>query len=243
MLNMIKRSLSGGESPPNENSKKKRIRTDINVPNMDQSDSASEGLEQECENINSTSAKQMPTKEEDKSYLTNIPDDTPDWGKHLLMVMNRDFKTLSRQINDVKVKNKETDEAVKDINGKIKQIELANKVLHEENHQLREKVLDLEYRQRRCNLLFEGVAEPTDEKSIDCANKLEEILKCMPDFSKLEYERCHRLGPQPKTKRINRSIICCFTFYSDVALILRNRKKLPKGVFVSENLPEEWSDR
>ena len=38
-------------------------------------------------------------------------------------------------------------------------------------------------------------------------------------------------------------IICYFSRYSDISQILKNRKKLPRNVFVNEDLPEEWIDR
>ena len=37
--------------------------------------------------------------------------------------------------------------------------------------------------------------------------------------------------------------MCTFNWYVDVQLILRNRKHLPKGIYVNEDFPEEWIDR
>ena len=39
-----------------------------------------------------------------------------------------------------------------------------------------------------------------------------------------------------------RRVLCTFNWYHDAQTILRNRKKLPKNVFVSEYMPEEWAD-
>ena len=34
-----------------------------------------------------------------------------------------------------------------------------------------------------------------------------------------------------------------FNWYHDVQVILRNRKLLPRGIYVNEDLPEDWVDR
>ena len=121
---------------------------------------------------------------------------------------------------------------------------MKNRVLEEENVQLCEKLLDLEYKQRRNNLIFEGVYDNVNESDLDCITKLHQVLRVIPgiDVDKFRIDRCHHLDRPYKTTG-SRRIICCFNWYYDVQCILRNRKQLPPGVYVSEDLPEEWIDR
>ena len=53
-------------------------------------------------------------------------------------------------------------------------------------------------------------------------------------------DRCHRLGPYKPN--MTRRLICCFNWYGDIQSILHQRKLLPKGVYISEDLPDEWID-
>ena len=231
MLNMIKRSLSGGESPP--------TKTPVKKPRID----GSSDSEPETEVIQEQSKSE--SNEQDLSAM-GIPEDTPEWGKHLLRVMKQDFRTLSQQIGNLETKNENAETAVKGIGERLAKIEIDNATLKEENMKLKEKLVDQEYRQRRNNLLFEGITETDNETDSNCFEKLTAVLNAITPVNEWKYERCHRLGPRPKKKtkrQFNRQVICCFSSYQDVNQILRNRKKLPKGVYVSEDLPEEWVDK
>ena len=119
-----------------------------------------------------------------------------------------------------------------------------NTALQEENSQLKEKLLDLEYRQRRNNLIFDGITEGSGETGEKCAELIRSVLSNIPNLKQDEVvlERCHRKGPKPKSDKVIRSIICCFNSYVDIAKILENKSKLPRGVYVSEDLPDEWLD-
>ena len=227
MLNILKRSLSGGESPPEKAPvKKTRILSDEAAETMEKN-AIAEGPEDLT-----------------ASVLKDVPPDTPPWGKHILVVMKQDFNILTRQIADLKIETDNANTSIKSMDGRLNSIEVENKVLRTENNKLQEKLLDLEYRQRRVNLLFDGIAESENERDTDTTKRLRDILKHIPGVKKdFGVERCHRLGPPRKNSRFPRPIICCFSSYGDLSSILRNRKKLPSGVFVSEDLPEEWVDR
>ena len=62
------------------------------------------------------------------------------------------------------------------------------------------------------------------------------------DLEKFWIDRCHCLDGHFKPTTVRR-VLCVFNWHYDVQYILRNRKSLPTGIFVSEDLPEEWSDR
>ena len=127
---------------------------------------------------------------------------------------------------------------------KLESVEIENRGLCKENVELKERLLDLEYRQRRNNLIFEGLNDNLDETDLDCIAKLCSALASIPglDSTNFKIERCHRLDGKFKPTKIRR-VICCFNWHYDIQCILRNRKKLPKGIFVQEDFPEEWVDR
>ena len=55
---------------------------------------------------------------------------------------------------------------------KLDKVEKRNEHLEQENLQLKEKVLDLEYQQKRNNLISGGVLDNKNETDLQCINKL-----------------------------------------------------------------------
>ena len=135
-------------------------------------------------------------------------------------------------------------EELKQIEQKLTKVQDRNNTLKKENLLLKEKVLDLEYRQRRNNLIFDGISDAQKETDLDCIRKLRFVLRNIPgiDVEGFRIDRCLRLDGSFKlgTKR---RIICCFNWFYDVQCILHNHKLLPTGVYVTEDLAEEWVDR
>ena len=177
----------------------------------------------------------------------DMPDDTPAWGLSLLGFMKTEFEKVCEENKEHRLSNRRTrkklEDKIENIAKKLVTVEDQFGKTAAENLMLKEKILDLEYRQRRNNLLFEGVMDEDGETSKQYKDKLLKILKNIKtlNMSTLSIEHCHRLGATLGT--YPRQVICCFTCYSDVAKILSNRKALPHAVFVNEDLPEEWKDR
>ena len=55
-------------------------------------------------------------------------------------------------------------------------------------------------------------------------------------------DKCHHIDGQYNSRQ-KRRILCFLNWFHDVQTILKFRKHLPKGIYVSEDLPEEWVDR
>ena len=119
-----------------------------------------------------------------------------------------------------------------------------NKLLHEENEMLRERILTLEYQQQQCNLIFGGVTDANNESDVDCIHKLRNILSSIRGLDSRGFvvDKCYRLDGRFKSNTCRR-VLCTFNWYHDVQKILRGRKNLPKGIFVNEDFSEEWADR
>ena len=187
-------------------------------------------------------------KAAEKDIPLELPQGTPDWGIKLLEIMKaefkKEFKKVTDSIGDVKKENKENSVSIHKIEDKVAKIEEQNRVLTAENGILKERLLDLEFRQRRNNLIFDGIVDSDSDSDLECIKKLRFVLKDIPGLqvNTFQIERCHRLDGAFKPGR-NRRLICAFNWHYDVLCILKNRKRLPRGVFVSEDLPEEWVDR
>ena len=197
---MIKRTLSGESGT--EEQKRPRLEKTSTVSD-DPEDTVSGESESEGESGEYTTedmeTSQSVTEEGKSTNQINpsfqMPIDTPEWGKQLLSVIKNDFSTISNQISGLQGENASTVMAIKAINKKLETVEVKNKQLETENSELREKLLDLEYRQRRNNIQFDGFVETEGERDFDCYRKVCNVVSRLPgiDINTMKVERCHRL--------------------------------------------------
>ena len=173
-----------------------------------------------------------------------LPADTPAWGIALLEIVKGELRSVNSALSEVETTSSSNTADIKVMQSELVKSNERCKVLQDENSQLKEKLLDLEYQQRRNNLIFEGISDAEKEKDLDCIRKIRFVLKDIPglDVNNFRIDRCHRIDG-PFKAGINRRVICAFNWYYDVQCVLRSRKSLPRGVYVSEDLPEEWVDR
>ena len=172
-----------------------------------------------------------------------LPSETPDWGVKLFDLIQREFSKIANSVAEVEKTATENAQSIKKIDYKLAKAEEHNRHLQLENSDLKEKLLDVEFRQHRNNLIFEGIVDSDKDTDIECIRKIRNVLRSIPGLdSNFRIDRCHRIDGAfnpAKTRRI----ICCFNWYVDVQFVLRNRKSLPRGVYVNEDFPEEWVDR
>ena len=121
------------------------------------------------------------------------------------------------------------------------ELQAENKLLRTHLSILTEKVLDLEYHQKRNNLVFDGLVDTQCESSYESYHKLCDLLAPYVDVNNMKIARCHRLGTYKSG--YNRPIIANFMWYGDVTSILSIKTNLPKGVYVKEDIPKIWEDR
>ena len=169
--------------------------------------------------------------EEDQSAVdlshskVKIPDETPEWGTKLFEFIEMKFEGVNQKINHIERSSKKNSSSVKKMTKKLESVELRNKALVAENLDLKEHLLEVEYRQRRSNLIFEGITDNLDETDLDCIRKLRHALSNIPglDAENFRIDRCHRLDGKFKLTK-SRRLICCFNWYYDVQCILKNKK-------------------
>lgn len=138
---------------------------------------------------------------------------------------------LTKELNDVQ----------KDLNSERCQ---NNKLLNEVSD-LREHVLNLECRQRRENIIFDGFPESRGETDYDCYAKVVDAISYIQAFGPLaeqvKISRCHRFGQFTKVN--TRGIICHMHWFGDRSIILDKRQELPEGITVREDFPAEIEQR
>ena len=118
--------------------------------------------------------------EDDDIPQLKLPEETPAWGITLLEIIQKDMKSISEKLDRVEVASTVNTRNLGDMEKKLKSVEKQNVVLKEENCQLKEHLLDMEYRQRRNNLIFDGIVDTQGESDLDCIGKLRYILKGIP---------------------------------------------------------------
>ena len=188
----------------------------------------------------------------------------------LIQSLQSTISTLSMEVSSLKNSNNDLKKTVDDLNASVgslkSDLKIANEslvesassttklnlkldALEKENQQLKrwvgeiqDKIADIEYHQRRNNLVFEGIPEPNHRESgFEIYNLIISYLSNIIDTSDVRIARCHRMGPYKAG--VNRNIIVNFMWFGDITSILENKSKLPKGVYVKPDLPKIWDDR
>ena len=191
-------------------------------------------------------AQQRRKSEKDLDLSSLLPEETPDWGVKLLeliqLSIQSEIRKVTSTVSSIEDKGKNNSKSIKEIETKLVKVEKRNQVLEAENSKLKEKLLDIEYNQKRNNLIFEGIIDAADESVLQCIEKLCYVLKDIPGMANFKIDRCHRFDGSFKPTG-KRRVMCVFNWFQDARRVLVNRKLLPRGVFVLEDLPKTWVDR
>ena len=201
-----KRARSGDTSPSilstGAHKKKKLVKSKSHVmssSNLSDTEDEEEDLENtelDSEIIQHDGDGEIDTKS--NSARPSLPAETPDWRIKLLEIMQLEFKNVTESIKTVDSGRLHNTWSIKKVEKRLAKVELKNKTLESENIQLKEKLLDIEYRQRRNNLLFEGIVDALNESDLDCIAKVRSVLKNIPGIMVKDFriDRCYRLdGP------------------------------------------------
>ena len=87
----------------------------------------------------------MDTEEaENRKSINELPAATPDWGIKLLEIMQREMHSVALSVGKMETAGRKTNKAMNKIEDTMIKIEECNRVLEDENIQLKEKLLNLE---------------------------------------------------------------------------------------------------
>ncbi len=113
--------------------------------------------------------------------------------------------------------------------------------LERDNEMLRNKIVDLQARSMRDNLLFFNMPENDKENTTEMIHDLlENKLEIEDARNKIKIDRSHRIGRIRVGNNKPRPIVVKFNFHQDCEYVRMNAKKL-KGtkIGISERFPEE----
>ena len=162
---------------------------------------------------------------------------------------------IDSEVGSVKNKINEYSESVNYYNdicdnilGKNTEFEDHFNELDEKLSLMDEKLLDIQWRSMRENLIFSGIKESitrADEQE-DCETRLRTFLREDMGISRsIGFDRVHRLGRFKPAQLRPRPIVAKFTFYRDKEFV---RQEAPKvligtGYSVNEQFPQEIESR
>ncbi|CAH0405407.1 unnamed protein product [Chilo suppressalis] len=134
----------------------------------------------------------------------------------------------------------------KTIEEQLSHIRKENEVLKEEVATLRSKVKILDIEARKTNLILHGVEENETNNTelmkqvLELLNDLNKSQNATHEWDKWEISKLHRIGKKVQNK--NRPIKIVFTLVWRRNEILTNKKHLPKGIYITEDLTKEEMD-
>ncbi len=160
-----------------------------------------------------------------------------------LKSLEEDFKqSLDFNSNELDKKVQCLEKDNKSLHAKVNELQ---DLVHKQNRErieLKNKMVDLEDRSRRDNLVIEGIPDCENETKQVCENKTRKFLNeklQVKNSGKMALGRVHRIGPYKKNQ--TRSTIIKFDIYKQRDTVWEGRKNLPKGsrVRVRENFSKE----
>ena len=225
--------------------------------------SSSETLKRTNSDRSSTSsmenqpARKQPKRQIHKLDITSKPGknaSASEWGEFLLkqlVIMNNNIDEIAKSTDyacdeaaEAVQQCKTLSASLNVVQNSMSQILSENTELKNENVQLKESLLKLEAHQRRNNLVFEGIKDNANEDEAQCLKSLcDKLTSIDPNFNVTDVKitRCHRIGSYQAGK--NRAIIANFWWFGDRKQILKEKKSLPTGVYVHEDLPSAYESR
>lgn len=130
-----------------------------------------------------------------------------------------------------------TSNVMEALDEKLRCITEENNILKTKVSELQLEVNYLKNEKRKNNLVFFGVEEKgkTEGELVDCIK--EAIIDSGTFFESNEISNIYRIGKQTKNK--NRPVIVSITTLWKKHIILRNKSKLPQGIYIMEDYSKE----
>lgn len=155
------------------------------------------------------------------------------------------IETIEKDLNEVKSSLEFVHTEVQDLKEEIKiskktEAETKQRLekLEQMNSTLNNRVIDLQARSMRDNLIFYNLKESKDENTTEVVHSLIESHFGIEDAKSIRIDRSHRMGKQRGSKPW--AIVAKFNYYPDKARLLASARKLKgTGIAVSEQVPEE----
>ncbi len=148
---------------------------------------------------------------------------------------------ILRELKDCRMElNGKIDTLGKSMDAKYEELITENKALKEELVDMKHKLVDIEDRSRRNNLVLTGISERERENWDDTEKKMvTEIGRNLGiDLQDEDIERAHRIGRFERGK--SRPVVARFTSYKTKEKVLKAaRQKKVEGFYINEDFSEE----
>ena len=177
--------------------------------------------------------KKLSHLESIQSSLTKVTDQ--------VNTMNTKVSNMEVQLKTLEHSREFDSQTLEEMKERQRHIDSMIKEMKKVEDEQKERLLDLQCRQMRDNLLFYNILDVRDESDDECATKLysffEEKLK-IDNASDIKLDRVHRLGRYNPAK--TRPIIAKFCFYPDRETVRKAARNLAGTQYsVSQQFPKE----
>ena len=142
---------------------------------------------------------------------------------------------ISKQFTKLNESLEELKGDLHDASCKVDEIDVCAQSHTMQINQMYERLLSLERYSREYNLRFHNIEESPGE---DCLQKIQDILATQLNLEP-KLENAHRAGPRSDAQP--RAIICKFVYRPERYKVIRKKRDLSDGVWITEDLI--WEDR
>ena len=152
--------------------------------------------------------------------------------------IREEMKTVVDVVRDVRGTVEKMEEKVGDVKAEVSKVTDDISVWKERVQKLEDRMIDQQARSRRNNLMFFGVKEEGGRE--DCEKMVRDIIKDIGVTGGVAIERAHRnpTGVRPAGSK-PRPLVCKFLDFKDKEAVKKNAKKLPRHIYVGDDLPKE----
>ena len=151
------------------------------------------------------------------------------------------LKSVETKVCDLERSRTFDSKTLDDIKGKQREMDKMLKTLQKSEEEQKKRIIDLQSRQMRDNLIFYNIEDERDESSDTCYGKLVNVLQNELKVERarmLRFDRVHRLGRYEVSK--TRPIIAKFCFFQERETVRKSAKNLEGTQYsVGQQFPKE----
>ena len=152
----------------------------------------------------------------------------------------------SETCDDLIRSNTEMKDSVEELSKKVDYLMKKQVDINIKQSATEEKLLDIQWRSMRENLIFTGLAEHAGRGTENCENKVREFINTELGIQQdISFDRVHRLGRFSQSQRFDRPIVAKFTFFKDKEMVRATAARKLQGsrYGVREHFPAEIEEK
>lgn len=159
--------------------------------------------------------------------------------------MDNKVSSMETKLNNLEHSREFDSKTIDDMQGRQREIEKMLKDMKKLEDEQKERLIDLQCRQMRDNLIFYNINDERDESDQLCTDKLLDLFENdlkIENARAVRMDRAHRLGRYNPSK--TRPIIAKFCFYQEREIVRKAAKNLEGSQYsISQQYPKEIMER